>query len=88
MPDNNRLIMLKLLGVVVLVVALAFVLLGINIFLFRRKFPETEVGKNRHMKKLGLACPHCEERKQLKKNLKPVSIRPESLKPDWENLNK
>ena len=80
--------MLKLLVIVVLVVALAFVLLGINIFLFRRKFPETEVGRNRDMKKLGLACPHCEERKRIRKILKPAGIRPENLKPDWKNLRK
>lgn len=78
--------MVKLLGIVVVVVALAFVLLGINIFLFRRKFPETEIGTNRHMKRMGLACPHCEERKIHKKTLKPVSIKPDKLRPDWGKL--
>lgn len=80
--------MIKLLGIVVAVVALSFLLIGINVFLFRRKFPETEIGTNRHMKKLGLACPHCEERKNHKRYLKQVSIRPEKLRPDWENIHK
>lgn len=88
MPGENGTAMIKLLGLVILVVALAFVLLGVNIFLFRRKFPETEVGSNRHMKDLGLTCPHCEERKHHKRTLKSFSIRPEKLRPDWENIKK
>jgi hypothetical protein len=82
--------MMKLIGIVVVLVALAFLLMGINVFLFRRKFPETEIGANRHMKKLGLSCPQCEERKRTrhKRSLKPVSISPEKLRPDWKSIRK
>jgi len=78
--------MIKLLGIVVVVVALAFLLLGINVFLFRRKFPETEIGNNGQMKKLGLACPHGEEKKQAKNYRKPIIIHPKNLRPDWDSM--
>lgn len=46
-------------------VAIAFIALGISIF-FRKdgKFPETEIGHNRHMKELGIYCVKCEERRK------------------------
>ncbi len=58
--------MLKLLIVVVILVASAFLLLGLNIFFLKRKFPETEVGKNKNMNKLGLVCPKCEEKRKCR----------------------
>ncbi|MEE4196813.1 MAG: hypothetical protein V2I54_04155 [Bacteroidales bacterium] len=41
---------------------IAFVAMGFNVF-FRRnkKFPETSVGKNKDMRKLGLSCARHEE---------------------------
>ncbi|MDD4645408.1 MAG: hypothetical protein PHY99_05410 [Bacteroidales bacterium] len=49
--------LLTLLLISIILVALAFAGLGISI-LFRRngKFPETEVGQNKHMKDLGITC--------------------------------
>ncbi|MBN2485117.1 MAG: hypothetical protein JXB34_03990 [Bacteroidales bacterium] len=46
----------------IVIVAFAFVGLGFNIF-FRKdgKFPETEVGTNRHMRELGIRCTRCDE---------------------------
>ncbi len=46
-------------------VGVAFLALGINIF-FRRegKFPETEIGHNKHMRELGITCTKCDERKK------------------------
>ena len=77
--------MLQLLIIVFVLVALSVFLLGINIFFFGRKFPETEVGKNRNMIKLGLRCPQCEERTRYR-TAKPVKINTRTLQPDWSAL--
>ena len=77
--------MLQLLIIVLALVALSILLLGINIFVFGRKFPETEVGKNKNMIRLGLHCPQCEERTRYRK-LKPVKINMKTLLPDWTLL--
>lgn len=63
-------------------VAFAFIALGVGIF-FRKegKFPETEVGHNKHMRELGIYCAKCEERKswnEYKKRQKP-KINPKKL---------
>jgi DNA-directed RNA polymerase subunit RPC12/RpoP len=77
--------MLQLFFIVSALVALSILLLGINIFVFGRKFPETEVGKNKNMIRLGLRCPQCEERIRYHK-VKPVKINPKTLKTDWTVL--
>jgi hypothetical protein len=77
--------MLQLLIIVSALVALSFLLLGINIFVFGRKFPETEVGKNKNMIRLGLRCPQCEERNRYRK-IKPAKINLKTLHPDWTVL--
>jgi len=48
----------------ILLVALAFAGLGVNI-LFRKngKFPQTEVGSNKNMKNLGITCTKHDEMK-------------------------
>jgi hypothetical protein len=74
--------MLQLIIIVSALVGLSMLLLGINIFIFGRKFPETEVGKNQHMIQLAIRCPHCEERKMYKKARQP-SINFKNLEPDW-----
>jgi hypothetical protein len=77
--------MLQLILIVSALVAISVLLLGINIFLFGRKFPETEVGKNKNMIKLGLKCPHCEERARYRKP-KPARPNLKTLQPDWGAL--
>jgi hypothetical protein len=77
--------MLQLILIASALVAVALLLLGINIFVFGRKFPETEVGKNKNMIRLGLRCPHCEERTRYRK-LRPVKINVKSLRPDWKAI--
>jgi hypothetical protein len=56
----------------VVMVGIAFLALGIGIFILpARKFPETEVGHNRHMRELGITCAKCEEQRswrEMKKN--------------------
>lgn len=79
--------MLQLIIIASVIVAIALVLLGINIYVFGKKFPETEVGKNKNMMKLGLSCPSCEERARFKK-LRPVKLDVVSLKPDWEEIRR
>jgi hypothetical protein len=74
--------MLQLILIVSALVGLSMLLLGINIFIFGRKFPETEVGKNRHMIQLAIRCPHCEERKMYKKT-RQTRINFKDLQPDW-----
>jgi hypothetical protein len=77
--------MLHLIVIASVIVALCLVLLGVNIFIFRRDFPQTEVGKNRNMIRLGIRCPHCEERIQYRK-FKPVKIKQGNLVPDWKQI--
>ncbi len=77
--------MFQILLIAIVVVALAILLLGINIFVFGRKFPETEVGKNKNMIRLGLRCPHCEERARHRRS-KPTTLYPSELKPDWKAI--
>jgi hypothetical protein len=77
--------MLQLIIIVSALVAISILLLGINIFVFGRNFPETEVGKNKNMIRLGLRCPQCEERIRYRK-IKPVKINLKTLQPDWGTL--
>ncbi len=78
--------MLQLILIVSVIVAVSILLLGINIYIFGKKFPETEVGKNKNMIRLGLSCPSCEERARYRK-MRPVRINVKTLKPDWDRLN-
>ncbi|MFA5713570.1 MAG: hypothetical protein WC960_05270 [Bacteroidales bacterium] len=59
---------MQLLLISILFVALAMFLLSFNI-IFRKdgKFPETEVGHNLEMQKLGLKCAKAEEKSLWKK---------------------
>ena len=72
-------------------VGIAFLGLGVNIFFRKTAFPETEVGKNRDMKRLGITCAKCEERRIYKEAVKKHAakhIQPATLKLDIPNLNK
>lgn len=77
--------MFQLLVTVSALVAISILLLGINVFIFGRKFPETEVGKNRNMIKLGLRCPQCEERRHYQR-IRPARVNTKTLHPDWTVL--
>ena len=78
--------MIKLLIVAVIIVALAFLMLGANLLVFKRKFPETEVGRNKNMAKLGLTCPQCDEKRIHGHRKKPVKLNPDKMAPDWESI--
>ncbi|HAN17301.1 MAG: hypothetical protein A2X13_00460 [Bacteroidetes bacterium GWC2_33_15] len=52
---------IKLILLVIGILAIAFIALGFNIFLRNKKFPQTSVGKNKNMAKLGLSCAKHEE---------------------------
>lgn len=67
-------------------VGIAFLALGVNVF-FRKdgQFPETEVGKNKHMRELGIFCTKCEEGKsyrKMKRKLAAKNINPLNLTMD------
>lgn len=53
---------IELFFLVIGLMTIAFLALGFNVF-FRKnkKFPETSVGKNRDMRKMGLSCAKHEE---------------------------
>ena len=52
---------IKLLFLVIGILSIAFVAIGFNIFFRNKKFPQTSVGKNKDMAKLGLSCARHEE---------------------------
>lgn len=57
--------MIKLFLVVLVLITLAFLGLGFNIFFRKKKFPEHEVGHNKNMKAMGIKCTKCEEVKKF-----------------------
>ena len=70
-------------------IAIAFLFLGINIF-FRKggRFPETEVGRNKKMREMGITCVKCDELKAWHENKRrrKMLIKPSELKIDMNNL--
>ena len=53
---------IKLLLPAILIIAMALLFLGIRMLIQRNgKFPETEVGRNKEMRKLGIECAKAEE---------------------------
>jgi hypothetical protein len=58
----------KLIGLAVILMALMFIGLGFNIFFRKKKFPETEVGHNKEMRKRGIKCARTEEIHLWRKN--------------------
>ena len=72
--------MLEYLIIVLVVVIASFVFLGFNIFFRRKSFPETEVGRNSEMRKLGLNCPKCDEIKTRRKSKTVIKINPDNLR--------
>ena len=81
---------MKIFLIAVILVSVAFIALGIGIF-FRRdgKFPETEIGKNKKMRELGIYCVKCEERKEWNKSRRnrKTKIQPNKLKIDFSRLS-
>jgi hypothetical protein len=74
----------------IVLISISFIGLGISIF-FRKngKFPETEIGKNKNMRRLGITCVKCDEfrrAKQLNKR-RNIKIIPARLKLDLGRIN-
>jgi hypothetical protein len=71
----------------IVLMTISFIGLGLNIF-FRKdgKFPETEIGQNKAMRKLGITCVKCDEARCQNHNNGqkvvnvPIKIHPERLK--------
>ncbi len=56
---------MKTLLAAILFVGLAVILLGVNIFFFRRPFPDGEISSNPEMRKRGIKCVRQEEMERL-----------------------
>jgi len=52
---------IKVVFLVIVILAISFIGIGFNIFLRNKKFPQTSIGKNKNMAKLGLTCPKSDE---------------------------
>jgi hypothetical protein len=80
---------MELFFVAIILVGIAFAAIGINIF-FRKegKFPETEVGRNSNMKRLGITCPKCDEMLAWREinRRKRTKIKPSELKLDLNSM--
>ncbi len=72
--------MLKLIIVSIILLGTAFLAIGFNIF-FRKgkKFPETEVGRNKNIRELDIHCPKCDEIKRFRE-MRKKKINPKKLK--------
>jgi len=70
----------------IVLVGVAFLALGVNIFFVKgREFPETEVGKNKVMRGMGISCVKCDEGKkyrEAKRKLAAKNINPANLSLD------
>jgi hypothetical protein len=79
---------MKLFLAAAVLTAIAFAALGLNI-IFRKggKFPETEVGRNKRMRDLGISCPKCDEMNAWREmnRQKRKKINPSELKLDLTN---
>lgn len=67
---------IELLLLVLSLIAISFMAIGFNIFFRKKKFPNTSVGGNKDMRKLGLSCAKHEEikcRKQIDRTTGEVS---------------
>jgi hypothetical protein len=70
-------------------IGFAFLALGVGVFFLpKRKFPETEVGHNKHMRELQITCAKCDEKRKWKemKKKKASAIKPMELKIDTSQL--
>lgn len=69
---------LKIFLIVVVLIALVFLLLGSRLLLKKSgRFPQTRIGYNKEMKKMGILCPRTMERltrMKLKKVTEPENV--------------
>ena len=72
--------MIAYLIIVLTIVVISFVFLGFNIFFRRKTFPETEIGRNKEMRKLGLSCPKCDEIREHRNRKTIPRINPSKLR--------
>lgn len=52
---------IKLLLLVLVILSIAILAMGINVFFRKKKFPTSSVGGNKDMRKMGLKCARHEE---------------------------
>lgn len=57
---------LIVLGLSVVLLALGLLGMAFNIVFLKKRFPETSVGHNKNLRKLGIKCEKCEEMKRCR----------------------
>lgn len=64
-----------------LLIGVSFLALGFNIFFRKKKFPESEIGKNKALRDQGIQCAKCEEHAKWKRmqKKKKQKINPSEL---------
>lgn len=61
---------LIIIGLSVAILAVGVLGMAFNIIFLKKKFPNTSVGHNPNMRKLGISCEKCDELKRCKPKLK------------------
>lgn len=62
---TNLVKMIKILLITLLIVAISFLLLGLNLLLFKnRKFPNGHVSSNKHLRNKGVGCVQSQDREE------------------------
>ena len=71
--------MLQIIFLSIGLLAIAFIGMGFNIFFRKKRFPETHIGHNKDMRKLGIVCAQTMdkiEQKKVKKENKYKNVKP------------
>ncbi len=69
--------LIKFFVIVLILVALSIIALSIGILLKKNgRFPETHIGRNKHMKDKGISCANTTDRRE-RENYKPVDTKEE-----------
>lgn len=69
--------LIKFFVIVLILVALSIIALSIGILLKKNgRFPETHIGRNKHMKDKGISCANTTDRRE-RENYKPVDTKQE-----------
>jgi hypothetical protein len=70
--------LLELIILVAVLVLVSISLIGFNVFFLKKKFPETHVGHNSNMKKLGITCAKHEDIGKTRTDTRKID--PEDIK--------
>jgi len=85
----NKSDLMEVFFIAIALVGAAFLALGVSVFFKKNgKFPETEIGKNKHMREMGISCAKCEERKKWSeaRNREKIVRLPQNLGIDFSQM--